>query len=134
MAKGQQQQHQHSYEFFGPHGTALLVLSMPLVVLSLPFACNERGCMQLFPRFWIPGFEPGKPLYTHQAMAAVTGWFALVLALHLLLPGQHAKGVVLPDGSRLSYKLNGAPWPWRFRVDRALACGSARNAPAGQRM
>jgi delta14-sterol reductase len=107
MAKSASQPHQ-SYEFFGPHGTALLILAMPLVVLALPYGCNARGCLQLYPKLWVPGFAPNQPLYTHAAMAAVAGWFGLVLALHLLLPGQRARGVVLPDGSRLTYKLNGA--------------------------
>jgi hypothetical protein len=95
------------FEFFGPHGPALLLLALPLTVLGLAYGCNERGCMQLLPTFWVPGFAPDQPIYTHEAMAAVTGWFALVLLLHLLLPGKHVKGVPLPDGSRLTYKLNG---------------------------
>ncbi|KAI8466239.1 MAG: sterol reductase [Monoraphidium minutum] len=105
MARGGTQH----FEFFGPHGPALLVVALPLTVLALPYACNERGCMQLLPTFWVPGFAPGQPLYTHAAMAAVAGWFGLVLLLHVLLPGRRAQGVVLPDGSRLTYKLNALP-------------------------
>ena len=63
--------------------------------------------MQLYPKFWVPLFTPDQPIYTHTAMAAVAGWFALVLLRHLLLPGNRALGVLLPDGSRLTYKLNG---------------------------
>lgn len=101
--------HAQQFEFFGPHGPALLLLALPLTVLGLAYGCNERGCMQLYPKFWVPGFAPGQPIYTHEAMAAVAGWFALVLLLHLILPGQRAQGVALPDGSRLTYKLNGGP-------------------------
>jgi len=57
----------------------------------------------------LPGWpRRGPPLYTHAAMAAALGWFALVLALHLLLPGTYAQGAPLPDGSgrTLRYKLN----------------------------
>jgi Delta14-sterol reductase len=60
----------------------------------------------------LPGFpRHGSPIYTHEAMAAALGWFCLVLALHLVLPGKYALGAPLPDGSgrRLRYKLNAAP-------------------------
>jgi hypothetical protein len=114
---------QQHYEFFGPHGTALLLVAMPLVVLSLPFACNVSGCMTLLPKFWVPGFPPGTRLYTHEGLAAVAGWFALVLLLHALLPGERAAGVALPDGSRLTYKLNGAR---RRGGCAAAAAGRAR--------
>jgi hypothetical protein len=33
---------------------------------------------------------------------------ALCVALHLLLPGERRLGTQLPDGTRLTYKLNGA--------------------------
>lgn len=108
-AANEQHHQQHEFEFAGPHGPALLVVALPLVVLALPWLCSERGCVQLWPHFKPPpGFAPGQPLYTHTAMAVVAGWFALVLALHLVLPGATAEGVALPDGSRLKYKLNGA--------------------------
>jgi hypothetical protein len=34
-------------------------------------------------------------------------WFAFQAVLYLVLPGEIADGVPLPDGSRLKYKLNG---------------------------
>ncbi|MEW5315267.1 MAG: hypothetical protein WDW38_006709 [Sanguina aurantia] len=39
-------------------------------------------------------------------MAVITGWVLLVLSLHVVLPGLRADGVPLPNGKRLSYKLN----------------------------
>ncbi len=42
-----------------------------------------------------------------QALAVYAAWFSGMLAMHLLLPGKLAPGTVLPDGSRLQYKLNG---------------------------
>lgn len=95
------------YEFFGPWGPALLVPALPAVVLGLVWACNESGCLSLTPTPWAPGFPAGRSLYSHQAMAAVLGWFSLVLVLHLLLPGAHMQGVALPNRRRLTYKLNG---------------------------
>lgn len=88
----------------------MLVLALPCVVLGLVYACNSEGCFQLSqltPE--LPGFPADQPLYSHTAMAAVVGWFLLVLLLHVLLPGEQAQGVLLPSGRRLSYKLNGEP-------------------------
>jgi hypothetical protein len=95
------------YEFFGPYGPALLVLALPCVVLGLVYACNSEGCLQLSRLSAIPGFPSDQPVYSHEAMAAVVAWFALVLLLHVLLPGDQAQGVLLPTGRRLAYKLNG---------------------------
>lgn len=95
------------YEFFGPYGPALLVLALPCVVLGLVYACNSEGCLQLSQLSAIPGFPSDQPVYSHEAMAAVVAWFALVLLLHVLLPGDQAQGVLLPTGRRLTYKLNG---------------------------
>lgn len=106
MGNGRQPPPDFHWEFFGPYGPALLVLALPAVVLALPWACNAGGCLRLWPELYVPGFPPGQPLYTHEAMAAVVGWFALVLGLHLLLPGTAATGVLLPNGRRLTYKLN----------------------------
>jgi hypothetical protein len=97
----------YEYEFFGPYGPALLVLALPCVVLGLVYACNSEGCLQLSQLSAIPGFPSDQPVYSHEAMAAVVAWFALVLVLHVLLPGDQAQGVLLPTGRRLTYKLNG---------------------------
>eukprot|EP00882_Tetradesmus_deserticola_P008796 GHRQ01009279.1.p1 GENE.GHRQ01009279.1~~GHRQ01009279.1.p1 ORF type:complete len:422 (+),score=115.16 GHRQ01009279.1:145-1410(+) len=97
---------QQDFEFFGPYVPGLITIVLPLVVLGLSYACNAQGCVQLSPWSPLPGFPPGQPIYTGEAMLAVTGWFGLVLLLHLLLPGQPACGVQLPNKQRLNYKLN----------------------------
>jgi hypothetical protein len=99
------QQH-HDWEFFGPYGPAVLVVALPCVVLGLSFACNPHGCLSL-PSLALPGLHPSQPLYTHEAMAAMVGWFFLVLGLHVLLPADTVEGVLLPNGRRLTYRLNG---------------------------
>eukprot|EP00882_Tetradesmus_deserticola_P021767 GHRQ01023564.1.p1 GENE.GHRQ01023564.1~~GHRQ01023564.1.p1 ORF type:complete len:107 (+),score=15.83 GHRQ01023564.1:145-465(+) len=99
---------QQDFEFFGPYVPGLITIVLPLVVLGLSYACNAQGCVQLSPWSPLPGFPPGQSIYTSEAMLAVTGWFGLVLLLHLLLPGQPAHGVQLPNKQRLNYKLNGA--------------------------
>lgn len=95
------------YEFFGPYGPAVLVPALPFVVLGLVYACNSEGCLQLSQLSAVPGFPSDQPLYSQEAMAAVVGWFLIVLLLHVLLPGDEAQGVLLPSGRRLTYKLNG---------------------------
>lgn len=101
-------QPQQHFEFFGPHGPAVLVLALPVVVYGLVYSCNSAGCLQLRPTLRLPGWAPGTQFYTHEAMAVYLAWFLGLTALHLLLPGRRVQGVVLPDGSRLTYKLNGA--------------------------
>ena len=96
------------FEFFGPYlGPLGILLGLPAVCYALVYACNASGCMHLAPRFSIPGFPPGQRLFTWQALVAYCAWFAFQAALHLLLPGKRREGVVLPNGSRLRYKLNG---------------------------
>lgn len=109
---------QFHYEFMGPYGPLVIILALPLVVLGLSYACNPQGCLQLSLSggLSVPGFPEGTLLYTHEAMMAVLGWVALVLALHLLLPGQVAHGVQLPSGKRLAYKLNGESGSCRFAL------------------
>lgn len=98
---------QHDFEFFGPHGPALLLFALPAVVLGLVFACNGDGCLSLYPTLSVPGFPAGARLFSWEALAAFSAWFGAVLLLHLVLPGRRAEGVVLPNGGRLTYKLNG---------------------------
>jgi hypothetical protein len=45
-------------------------------------------------------------IFSMHAMLVYLTWFFGLASLHLALPGKTAQGVVLPDGSRLNYKLN----------------------------
>ena len=57
---------------------------------------------------WVSGLPGGlAALYSTEAVLAYLAWFFGLVALHLVLPGRTAEGTVLPDGSRLKYKLNG---------------------------
>lgn len=96
------------FEFFGPYlGPLGILLGLPAVCYALVYACNASGCMHLAPSFSIPGFPAGQRLFSWQALGVYCAWFAFQVALHLLLPGKRREGVVLPNGSRLRYKLNG---------------------------
>lgn len=104
----QKRAHGPEFEFFGPYlGPLGIVFGLPAVIYALVYACNASGCMHLAPAFSIPGFPRGQRLFSWQALAVYVGWFVLQVALHLLLPGKRRQGVVLADGSRLPYKLNG---------------------------
>jgi hypothetical protein len=84
------------------------VLALPIVVYGLFFGCNRSaGCLQLFPTLSLPVWPQSAQLYSTEATLVFLGWFFGLLALHLLVDGKRVQGVVLPDGSRLTYKLNG---------------------------
>ena len=104
--KAQQVDHT-DYEFFGPHGTAVIIFVLPAVLYGLFYSCNASGCLQLLPQLTVPGFPSGSQIFTLDALLVYFGWMAALVLLHVLLPGQKAQGVMLPDGSRLTYKLNG---------------------------
>lgn len=107
-AASSKQPHTQHFEFFGPHGPALLVFVLPAVCYGLILACNRDFCASLYPELRLPllGSLTSIKLYTHEAMAVYLAWFFGLALLHLLLPGKKAQGVVLPNGSRLDYKLN----------------------------
>ncbi|KAK9807643.1 hypothetical protein WJX72_005150 [[Myrmecia] bisecta] len=97
----------HPYEFCGPHlGPLAIVFGLPLVCYALVFACNAQGCLKLSD-LQLPELPAKWQLFSSEALLAYLGWFALVAALHLILPGKRQEGVVLPTGARLTYKLNG---------------------------
>jgi delta14-sterol reductase len=116
----------HQYEFFGPYGPAVLLFVLPATLYGLIYGCNAKGCLQLSPSLQIPGFAPGSELWSSSALAVYSGWFALVLLLHLALPGTRADGVVLPNGKRLTYKLNGGPTPGVWPHDTSHAPARSR--------
>lgn len=100
------------YEFFGPYlGPIGIVIGLPLLCYALVYACNADGCMHLSP-FSIPGFPADQRFFTWEATGIFLGWMALQVALHLILPGRKLQGVQLPNGSRLTYKLNGLTNFW----------------------
>lgn len=96
----------HDFEFFGPHGPALIMVFLPLTLYGLVYACNANGTLQLSPTFSLPGFSANQKYFTLEALAAYVAWFFLILGLHLVLPGASVKGVKLPNDKQLTYKLN----------------------------
>ena len=103
-------------EFGGAIGCGLTVFALPLVVIALFHGCpGAEQCdlngvaTRLNDKFsdlsWLTAPESTARLLS--ASAVVMVWFAFQAVLYLVLPGEIADGVPLPDGSRLKYKLNG---------------------------
>ena len=96
------------YEFFGPYiGPIGIILGLPAVCFGLVAACNSRGCTDwsLHP----PQLPASWQLFSSQATLVLLCWILLQAAIWLILPGKRAQGVVLKDGTRLTYKLTGKP-------------------------
>jgi len=110
---------QEHWEFGGPTlGPLVVMLSLPVVCYLLYFSCNAtKGCLALtrsdrFFLFSLTYPEMGitsATLFTWDAMWIVLAYLAWILGLHVLLPGKHCQGATLPDGTRLTYKLNAFP-------------------------
>lgn len=94
------------YDFFGPHVPLLLTFVLPAVLYGLYFGCNSQTCLKIWPKLELPSLPEAPQWYSVEAFQIVFGWFFGLMALHLILPGKRVQGVVLPDGSRLTYKLN----------------------------
>jgi hypothetical protein len=110
------------FEFGGAPGALALTLLLPLVCYALVRLSHSGGCLQLAPL----SLPPALPLSAYGSLAgaaAFAAWFLLCLALHMLLPGKLVQGTVLRDGSRLTYKLNGAPHPFKSRPPLTPASG-----------
>ncbi len=94
-------------EFGGPVGNLVLTFALPVIVGFLYFSIgfNHGGLWPAagvdFDGFWA-SLTP-----TWTVAGVYLGWFALQTGLQMLMPGKIVEGTVLPNGSRLKYKMNG---------------------------
>lgn len=101
------------YEFGGPLGAVGIIFGLPFGAFALFVACGSDYCvtdvetLTALPARLLSAFNGGVVLWSWEAAAVVFGWAALHFAMYLMLPGEVARGVVLRDGSRLRYPLNG---------------------------
>jgi Delta14-sterol reductase len=95
------------YEFGGPIGAFMTVVSLPFVILGLYFLCNG-DCLQLYP-LNIPALPDWSTVewWNNEAFIVTILWFAWLIVLSFVVPAPSAQGVKLPNGTHLSYKLNG---------------------------
>ena len=84
------------------------MLLLPLVIGFLYAGCGKHGCIRLpEDALDVLAAAPLAPLWDWTAAAVVAGWTALHFLLYVALPGPRVEGVVLADGSRLKYPMNG---------------------------
>ncbi|XP_060765195.1 delta(14)-sterol reductase TM7SF2 isoform X2 [Neoarius graeffei] len=96
--------HTTDTEFGGATGAACLIVLLPFTVLFLLSVCvSEEGAVLRWP---LP-LPPHSNLYDPRAMIIVTVWISTHVLLYLLPVGKVSKGLVLRDGSRLKYPING---------------------------
>ena len=98
-------------EFFGVWGTGFITLSLPVVVIFLYYACPNRGegpCLEGVNIFGLR-YMTVPSLYMlvdAKAFTVILAWFAWLVFLERVLPGEVAEGVVLENGKRLKYRMN----------------------------
>lgn len=105
--------------FGGPFGALALTLIMPGVSFYL------WSCVALHDgSLWVPRSLDDVlamvPAPTWRATAILAGWLGLQVVLQLVCPGKVVTGAQLPNGERLSYKLNGLS---SFLVSMAVLVG-----------
>ncbi|TFG62522.1 MAG: hypothetical protein E4H36_07815, partial [Spirochaetales bacterium] len=97
-------------EFGGTAGNIILILALPALVYYL-FFCMRFGGGHLFPRIENTGRAvrsfAAEIVPSWQSIAIYAGWLVFQSLLQFVLPGRKVQGRPLPDGSLLSYTLNG---------------------------
>jgi len=100
-------QGKESFEFLGPwFGPLGIVFGLPVVCYALALLCSDKGCFTLSPMS-IPPLDVKMNDVVHlSGISVFLGWIIFVAGLHFLLPGKLVEGVKLPNGGRLTYKMN----------------------------
>lgn len=106
------------YEFGGPIGATLIMLTLPVVVLGLQALARDGA-------WWtesqslevavvaardvvVSGVHDAVDVAAvSRAFLVVIAWLLFLVVLALILPGEDAQGTVLQEGGRLTYRLNG---------------------------
>ncbi|KAG7322756.1 hypothetical protein KOW79_014102 [Hemibagrus wyckioides] len=96
--------HTTDTEFGGAIGAACLIVLLPITVLFLLSVCvSEEGAVF----HWPPALPHQSDLCDPRAVFIITGWICTHILLYLLPVGKVSEGLVLRDGSRLKYPING---------------------------
>ena len=107
------------FEFGGPIGALFVTLSVPFFTYWLSLACTPTsGCppwpLNEFAQFhqngWkgiIAGSAFWKGLWSNEAALVYLGWYGWCLACWAILPGKMVQGVILRNGQRITYPMNG---------------------------
>jgi len=98
------------FEFGGPAGAVATMISLPFVVLFLYYGASKE---YKFSFTNLGGFveivrkKHLKDLFSSEAWTVCVRWFLFQVLLERLLFAEKAKGVELPTGERLTYRING---------------------------
>ncbi|KAM9456080.1 delta(14)-sterol reductase TM7SF2 isoform 2-T2 [Clarias gariepinus] len=96
--------HTTDTEFGGVTGAACIIVLLPLTVLFLLSVCvSEEGAVLR----WPPPLPPHSDLFDPRAVFIITVWISTHTLLYLLPVGKVSEGLVLRDGNRLKYPING---------------------------
>lgn len=103
------------YEFFGPLGALFITVSVPAITYALYFGCSETsgGCPPPLDSLWptittsLSDCDWWKSLWDTQAAVAYLAWYAFCVVTWAVLPGDWVEGVLIRDGTRKKYKING---------------------------
>ena len=94
------------FEFSGPYiGPLGILVGLPLLVWLSAVYCGPAGWPSLPPA--LPSLEDVLATLSWRALGVYCGWFALQVALHIVVPGEVVEGAPLRTGGRLRYKVNG---------------------------
>ncbi|XP_026863809.1 delta(14)-sterol reductase TM7SF2 [Electrophorus electricus] len=104
MKPGRHERRSAEMEFGGTLGATCIPVFLPLTVLYLLSVCQSPGAIVVQ---WPPPLPPSTHLWHPWVPAIIGGWIALQVFLYLLPVGKISQGLVLRDGSRLKYPING---------------------------
>lgn len=99
----------HHYEFEGPVlGPVGIIVGLPILTYLSAYLCHGKGWTfanlpQNFETVWLDL----QNAFSLQVFAVYFAWFAFLLFLHAVVPGQVVLGSKLRDGRRLPYETNG---------------------------
>lgn len=98
-------------DFGGRAGNLALLVALPLLTFGLWAAVRLNDGSVFLWRIGAEGWRAAAAqLLPNGTDAAVAfGWIALQALFQALLPGRRVEGRTLPDGTRLSYRMNGLP-------------------------
>ena len=100
------------YEFGGPMGALGVVLGLPAVIYFLYFVCNKELCVTNPMSFdWEAAWDRVpccyKGFFSTEATLIFSGWMLFQILLERVLPGEVVEGTLLPNKTRLKYRLSG---------------------------
>jgi delta14-sterol reductase len=97
------------FEFFGPHGTLLTILCLPLTVLGLYFLCDDQSCSIPVNLDDLKNKIQIQSLWNQDAFYGYIIWILFQFLLSIIVPGKTVYGhpLPIPSSQRLPYKING---------------------------